>query len=71
MKKFNELSYEQQNAAVDHFLKKLKGHMITGLITYPNKTPESILVADASIAAECALYEEPSDYVVTGLMGLV
>lgn len=72
MKKFNELSHEKQTAAYRHFLHELKSNMASGLIDFGRRTPTEGKLQDyAQNAAEIALYLEPGDHVVSGLMGPV
>ena len=69
MKRFNELTKEQQREAVNFALGEIKSCMELGLIKFGNIVNKSHLEEYARIAAEDAYYTEEGDTVIDAIAG--
>ena len=69
MKRFKELTQDQQVIAVNYAARELKAALISGLIGCSKELNDETIEEYAHLAAEDAFYSEPGDKVIDDIAG--
>ena len=68
MKRFNELTKDQQDQAMNYALEELTGCIMRGLVHFEKPVDRSTLKEYALAAAETAWYSEREDKIISGIV---